>query len=203
MTKKRVGVLISGSGSNLQALIDACAQPNFPAEIVLVISNNADAYGLTRAKDAGIPAHILNHKDYASRDAFDQAMHQLLELHLADIVCLAGFMRLLSDGFVKNWHNKLINIHPSLLPSFKGAHAIRDALAAGVKITGCTVHFVRAEMDSGPIIIQAAVPVMQDDTQDSLAVRVLEQEHVCYAKALRWLAEDKLTIVGEKVGVSN
>ena len=203
MTKKRVGVLISGSGSNLQALIDACAQPNFPAEIVLVISNNADAYGLTRAKDAGIPAHILNHKDYASRDAFDQAMHQLLELHLVDIVCLAGFMRLLSDGFVKNWHNKLINIHPSLLPSFKGAHAIRDALAAGVKITGCTVHFVRAEMDSGPIIIQAAVPVMQDDTQDSLAVRVLEQEHVCYAKALRWLAEDKLTIVGEKVGVAN
>ena len=130
-------------------------------------------------------------------------MHQLLELHLVDIVCLAGFMRLLSDGFVKNWHNKLINIQPSLLPSFKGAHAIRDALAAGVKITGCTVHFVRAEMDSGPIIIQAAVPVMQDDTQDSLAVRVLEQEHVCYAKALRWLAEDKLTIVGEKVGVAN
>ena len=199
MGKKRVGVLISGSGSNLQALINACAQPDFPAEIVLVVCNKPDAYGLTRAKEAGIPAHVLNHKDYTSREAFDAAMHQLLEHHLVDIVCLAGFMRLLSDGFVRSWHDKLINIHPSLLPSFKGAHAIFDALKAGVKVTGCTVHFVRAEMDAGPIIMQAAVPVLQEDTEDALAVRVLEQEHRCYAQSLRWLAQDRLVVKDEKV----
>lgn len=199
MSKKRIGVLISGNGSNLQALIDACANPDFPAEIALVIANKPDAYGLTRAKNAGIPAHVLNHKDYSGREAFDAAMHQLLQLHLVDVVCLAGFMRLLSEGFVRDWHNKLLNIHPSLLPSFKGAHAIRDALAAGVKITGCTVHFVRAEMDAGPIITQAAVAVLPQDTQESLAARVLEQEHRCYVQALRWFAEGRLVISDNKV----
>ena len=199
MDKKRVGVLISGNGSNLQALIDTCARPDFPAEIVVVISNNPDAYGLTRAKNAGIPAQVLDHNDYGTRKDFDTAIHLLLEHHLVDMVCLAGFMRLLGDEFVHKWHNKLLNIHPSLLPAFKGAHAIRDALAAGVKITGCTLHFVRPEMDSGPIITQASVPVLQGDTQESLAARVLEQEHLCYAQALRWLAEGKIAVENEKV----
>ena len=201
MAKKRVGVLISGSGSNLQALIDACAAPDFPAEIAVVIANKADAYGLTRAKNAGIPAHVLNHKDYASREEFDAAMHQLLGHHLVDIVCLAGFMRLLSDGFVSQWHNKMLNIHPSLLPAFKGAHAIEDALAAGVKITGCTVHFVRVEMDAGPVILQASVPVLQEDTKELLAARVLVQEHRIYPQALRLWAEGKLSVEDEKVEI--
>jgi phosphoribosylglycinamide formyltransferase-1 len=169
----------------------------------VVIANKPDAFGLERAKKSGIPAHVINHKDHPTREAFDAAMHQLLQHHLVDVVCLAGFMRLLSEGFVRSWHDRLINIHPSLLPSFKGAHAIADALAAGVKITGCTVHFVRAEMDAGPIITQAAVPVLPNDTRESLAARVLEQEHACYVQALSWLCEDKLVIDGGKVLISN
>lgn len=199
MIKKRVGVLISGNGSNLQALIEACANPAFPAEIVVVISSRADAYGLERAKMAGIPALVLNPKDYTARDAFDLQIQQLLDRHLADVVCLAGFMRLLGDSFVTRWNDKLLNIHPSLLPAFKGAHAIRDALAAGVKITGCTVHFVRSDMDSGPIILQEAVKVLPGDTEVTLAARVLEMEHRCYAQALKWFCEGKLKVSGERV----
>lgn len=201
MSKCRVGVLISGNGSNLQALIDACAGADFPAEIAVVISNKADAYGLQRAKAAGIPALVLDHKAYATRGQFDDAMQQLLDRHLVDVVCLAGFMRLLTTGFVQAWYNKLINIHPSLLPAFKGTHAIADAIGAGVRITGCSVHFVRAEMDVGPIIVQAAVPVLVSDTPAILGARVLVQEHACYAKALRWLAEGRLSVVDEKVSV--
>lgn len=202
MSKLRVGVLISGHGSNLQALIDACAQPGYPAEIVLVISNKAEAFGLTRAKQVGIPAHTLNHKDYARREDFDTAMQSLLDQHLVDAVCLAGFMRLLTPGFVQAWRDRLINIHPSLLPSFKGVHAHADAIAAGVRISGCSVHFVRAEMDVGPIIVQAAVPVLADDTPETLGARVLVQEHRCYPLALRWLAEGRLSVVDEKVRVA-
>ncbi len=202
MTKKRVGVLISGSGSNLQALIEACQQPDFPAEIAVVLSNKADAYGLERAKLVGIPAHVLSHKDFGTRDEYDAELHQMLNRHLVDVVCLAGFMRILSDGFVARWHDAMINIHPSLLPSFKGAHAIRDALAAGVKVTGCSVHFVRAEMDSGPIIAQAAVPVLPGDNESKLAARVLEQEHKIYPLALRLFADGKLTVSDEKVVIS-
>lgn len=199
MSKCRVGVLISGSGSNLQALIDACAAPDYPAEIVVVISNKADAFGLERARKVGIPALVLEHEGFASREQFDDEMLRLLNRHLVDVVCLAGFMRLLSPGFVQAWHNKLLNIHPSLLPAFKGAHAHVDAIAAGVRISGCTVHFVRAAMDVGPIIIQAAVPVLQQDTPETLGARVLEQEHHIYPQALRLLAEGKLSVVDEKV----
>lgn len=202
MNKCRAGVLISGNGSNLQALIDACAKGDFPAEIAVVISNKADAFGLERAKKAGIPAHVIDHKDFATRRQFDDAMQMLLDQHLADVVCLAGFMRLLSPEFVQSWHNKLVNIHPSLLPSFKGVHAHEEAIAAGVKFSGCSVHFVRAEMDVGPIIVQAAVPVLQEDTAATLGARVLVQEHRCYPLALQWLAEGRLLVVDEKVRVA-
>jgi len=195
-------VLISGNGSNLQALIDACGLADFPAEIVVVISSKADAFGLERAKKSGIPALVLDHQDFASRALFDEEMQRLLDRHLVDVVCLAGFMRLLTPAFVHSWQDKLVNIHPSLLPSFKGVHAHRDAIAAGVRISGCSVHFVRAEMDVGPIIMQAAVPVLPDDTEEVLGKRVLAQEHVCYPLALRWLAEGRLSVVDEKVGVS-
>jgi phosphoribosylglycinamide formyltransferase-1 len=192
MAKKRLGVLISGSGSNLQALIDACAAPDFPAEIALVISNKADAFGLERAQNAGITTKVLNHRDYADRVAFDRALTASLQDAGVDLVCLAGFLRLVTPEFVETWHNRLINIHPSLLPSFKGLHAPAQALAAGVKIAGCTVHFVRAEMDSGPIIAQAAVPVLANDTADTLAARILTQEHLLYPLAVQLWAEGKL-----------
>lgn len=199
MAKCKVGVLISGSGTNLQALMDACAQPGFPAEIVTVISNKENAYGLNRARNAGITAHVLDHKAYPSRQHFDMAMNDLLAHHLAEVVCLAGFMRLLSPEFVRHWHNRLLNIHPSLLPAFKGVHVHEQVLAAGVRFSGCTVHFVRPDMDAGPIIIQAAVPVFPQDAPQELAARVLEQEHRCYPQALRWLAEGRLEVRDEKV----
>lgn len=201
MTKKKIGVLISGGGSNLQALIDACASPDYPAEIAVVISNQESAYGLNRARERDIPAHIISHKDHASRRAFDDAMQDMLERHSVEIVCLAGFMRLLSREFVARWPDKLLNIHPSLLPAFKGTRAHEEVIASGVRFSGCTVHFVRPEMDKGPIIIQAAVPVLPDDTHETLAARVLGQEHICYPLALCWLAEGRLVIEHEKVTV--
>ena len=184
----KVGVLISGRGSNLQALIDACAKPDFPAKIVGVISNKAEAYGLERAQKANIPTAFISHKNYASREEFDRAVNaQLLKMGV-EFVCLAGFMRLISPWFVAQWPNKMINIHPSLLPAFKGAHSHRDALAAGAKTHGCTVHYVTDEMDAGPIIAQASVPVLAGDTEDTLAARVLEQEHILYPEALKKIA---------------
>ena len=201
MVKCRVGVLISGNGSNLQALIDACANVAFPAEIAVVISNKANAFGVQRAKDKGIPALVIDHKEFDTRAQFDDGLQHLLDHHLVDVVCLAGFMRLLTPAFVQAWHNKLINIHPSLLPSFKGVHAHEEAIAAGVRISGCSVHFVRAEMDVGPIICQAAVPVLAGDMPADLAARVLLQEHRCYPLALRWLAEGRLKVMDEKVVV--
>ena len=188
MSKLRLAVLISGNGSNLQALIDACRMPDFPAEIVLVISNKADAYGLTRAKQAGIQALVVDHKAYASREAFDAALHEALVAQRVQLVCLAGFMRLLSPGFVEKWPRKMINIHPSLLPKFKGAHAIRDALAAGEEVTGCTVHYVVAEMDAGEIILQEQVAIHPGDTLDTLAERIHAAEHRIYVEAVRRLA---------------
>jgi len=192
----KVGVLISGRGSNLQALIDAAADPSFPAEIVLVLSNKADATGLARAEAAGIPTRVISHRGHPDRAAFDAAMTAALVDAGAELVCLAGFMRLLSGDFVDAWHDRLINIHPSLLPSFRGLHAHEQALAAGVRFTGCTVHFVRAEMDDGPIVVQAAVPVLQDDTAETLAARVLLAEHRCYPQAVRWIAERRVRIEG-------
>ena len=189
MNKKRVGVFISGNGSNLQALIDACAAPDFPAQINVVISNKAEAFGLTRARNIGIATHALNHKDYPTREAFDEATHQILLSHNIEIVCLAGFMRLLSSTFVDRWKDRLINIHPSLLPAFKGAHAVTDALAAGAKVTGCTVHQVITEVDAGSIILQAEVPILEDDTESTLLERIHKQEHRIYPLALKKLAE--------------
>ncbi len=185
---KRTAVLISGNGSNLQALIDAAKAPGYPAEIALVISNKADSYGLKRAQAAGIPMRVISHKDYQNREAFDAAMQQELEKAKIEIVCLAGFMRLLSKGFVERWEGRMLNIHPSLLPAFKGAHAIRDALKAGAAVTGCTVHFVTYEVDSGPVMLQAEVRVEENDTEETLAQRIHAQEHRIYPAALKQLA---------------
>lgn len=192
MSKAKVGVLISGNGSNLQALIDACKDPAYPAEITAVISNKDDAYGINRASEAGIATHVINHKDYKTREAFDEAVQQMLKRHNVEIVCLAGFMRLLSPWFVRQWDGRMLNIHPSLLPKFKGAHAIRDALAAGEKVTGCTVHFVVPEVDSGPVILQAEVPILKNDTEQSLAERIHVEEHKIYPQALKQIAEKLL-----------
>lgn len=192
MARKRAGVLISGNGSNLQALIDAARAPHYPAEIALVISNKENAYGLVRAKNAGIPALAINHKAYPTREAFDDAMYQELTRHGVEYVCLAGFMRLLSDGFVECWKGRMLNIHPSLLPAFKGTHAVRDALAANIKETGCTVHLVTKELDSGPVVLQARVPVLPNDTEDTLHQRIHEEEHKLYPQALRLLVEGKV-----------
>ncbi|TAN51461.1 MAG: phosphoribosylglycinamide formyltransferase [Rhodospirillales bacterium] len=200
---KRVGVLISGRGSNLQALIDAQKAAEYPARIVRVISNVADVHGLTRAEEAGIPTAVIPHKNYPDRQSFEAAIDAQLKTDQVDIVCLAGFMRVLTDGFVSAWNGRLINIHPSLLPLFKGLHTHERALAEGVRFTGCTVHFVVPEMDSGPIIVQAAVPVLQGDTSDTLAARVLEQEHVIYPLALAMVATNKARIVDGVVHLSN
>jgi len=196
--RKKIGVLVSGRGSNLQALLDACADPAFPAEIVLVISNVPGVLALERAEAAGVATAVIPHRDYPSREAFDAAMDRVLRAAGIDIVCLAGFMRLLSSDFVAGWRGAMLNIHPSLLPSFKGLHTHRQALDAGVKLHGCTVHLVTPDLDDGPILIQAAVPVRDDDDEHSLAARVLEQEHVAYPQALRLLAEGRVTVEGNR-----
>jgi phosphoribosylglycinamide formyltransferase-1 len=195
--RKRVGVLISGRGSNLQALLDACAEPTFPAEIVLVVSNKAEAPGLERAVRAGVPTRIVARRDYPDRAACDAAMTAALEAAGVELVCLAGFMRLLSEAFVDHWRDRMINIHPALLPLFPGLDTHASALQAGVKLHGCTVHFVRFEMDSGPIIGQAAVPVLPGDDADSLAARVLEAEHRLYPHCLRLVAEGRVEVRGQ------
>ena len=196
--RKKVGVLVSGRGSNLQALLDACADPAFPAEIVLVISNVPGVFALERAEKAGVATRVIPHKGFASREAFDAEMDQALRAAGVEIVCLAGFMRLLSAGFAESWRDRMINIHPALLPSFKGLHTHRRAIEAGVKLHGCTVHLVTPDLDDGPILVQAAVPVLADDTEDSLAARVLEQEHRAYPQALRLLAEGRVTVDGNR-----
>ncbi len=202
MEKLKIGVLISGRGSNLQALIDACAQPDFPAEIVIVISNKADAYGLERAKAAKIKTKVINHKEFEKRVDFDYEMHKQLEKAKVQLVCLAGFMRLLSPWFAKEWRDRLINIHPSLLPKHKGLDTHKAALAAGDQTHGCTVHFVRAELDAGPTILQAEVPVMPDDTEEILAARVLIEEHKIYPEAVKLYAEGRVNIIEEQVFVT-
>ena len=189
----RLAVLISGRGSNLQALIDACAQDEFPASVVLVVSNNPDAQGLARAEAAGIPTATVERRDYDSRDAFDEALSQTISAHDADLVCLAGFMSILGAGFVARWRGRLINIHPSLLPEFPGLDTHARVLAAGVRTTGCTVHYVTAEVDAGPVIIQQSVAVEANDTPETLAARVLVAEHRIYPRAVRLIAEDGTT----------
>jgi phosphoribosylglycinamide formyltransferase-1 len=187
--KKRVAVLISGYGGNLQALIDACAKPEYPAEIIAVISNKAEAYGLERAKKHNIPAFFINHKDFNSREEFDNQIHNKLIEAGAEIVCLAGFMRLLSADFVNKWSGRMINIHPSLLPDFKGANAVEDAFKARASKTGCSVHYVVPEMDAGEVIIQREVDILPTDTIEILYEKIHVQEHIAYPEALRVVAE--------------
>ncbi|KIL98472.1 Phosphoribosylglycinamide formyltransferase [Paramagnetospirillum magnetotacticum MS-1] len=196
--KKKVGVLVSGRGSNLQALLDACADPAFPAEIALVISNVPGVYALERAAKAGVPTLTIPHKGFPSREAFDAEMDKALRAAGIEIVCLAGFMRLLSTPFAEGWRGRMINIHPALLPSFKGLHTHARAIEAGVKLHGCTVHLVTPELDDGPILVQKAVPVLASDDEDSLAARVLEQEHKAYPEALRLLAEGRVVVDGNR-----
>ncbi|WP_281019031.1 MULTISPECIES: phosphoribosylglycinamide formyltransferase [unclassified Minwuia] len=201
MARLKLGVLISGRGSNLQALIDAAADPAFPAEITVVISNIAGVQGLQRAADAGIETCVIDHKAHDGRAAFESALTEALEAHQVRLVCLAGFMRLLTKGFVDHWRDRIINIHPSLLPAFKGLNTHERVLDYGVKFTGCTVHFVRAEMDEGPIIVQGVVPVISSDTPDRLAARVLQVEHRIYPLAVRLVAEGRARVVGDAVNI--
>ena len=192
--KRKVSVLISGRGSNLQALIEASRNADYPGEIVLVLSTVADAKGLERARAASIPTAVIDHSRYPSREAFDQAMDARLSEAGAELVCLAGFMRILTDEFVRRWRGRMINIHPSLLPSFKGTHVHEQVIASGEKISGCTVHFVVPELDSGPIIAQSAVPVLESDTPQALATRVLEEEHKLYPLALKRVIEGRIRL---------
>jgi phosphoribosylglycinamide formyltransferase-1 len=195
MARKRVAILISGRGSNMLALLEAAKATDYPAEIALVLSNETKAEGLQRAAAAGVATAVLDHRPFGKdREAFERALHEKLVASAIDIVCLAGFMRLLTPWFVRQWDGRLLNIHPALLPAFKGLDTHARALAAGVKQHGATVHFVVPEMDSGPIIAQGAVPVLANDTQSSLAARVLEVEHRLYPQALRLVAEGRVAV---------
>ncbi|QEM81608.1 phosphoribosylglycinamide formyltransferase [Halomonas binhaiensis] len=195
-TQPRVVVLISGGGSNLQALIDAQTHDQLGGEIVAVVSNVADAYGLQRARDAGIDAVVLPHQEYETRDAFDGALIKVIERHEPDLVVLAGFMRILTPRFVQRFLGRMINIHPSLLPEYQGLHTHARALADGVEEHGCSVHFVTEELDGGPVIVQAAVKVLADDDEDNLKARVLTREHLIFPIAVRWFLEGRLQLQG-------
>ena len=196
---RRVAVLISGRGSNMVSLIEAASAPGFPAEIALVLSNRPGAAGLERARAAGIATAVVDHKTHPTRESFEQAMDSVLLEHGIEFICLAGFMRVLTEEFVERWAGRMINIHPSLLPLFRGVHTHRRALEEGVLIHGCTVHFVVPELDAGPIIAQAAVPVVPGDTEESLAARILVQEHVLYPQALRMICDGSARLEGGRV----
>jgi phosphoribosylglycinamide formyltransferase-1 len=199
MSRKRVGVLISGRGSNLAARITAARQPDYPADIVLVASNRFEAAGLARAAEASIPTAVVDHKAFPDRRAFEEELDRTLQAAGIEILCLAGFMRVLTDWFVERWAGRMLNIHPSLLPAFRGTDTHRQALAAGVLIHGCTVHFVTLDLDAGPIVAQAAVRVLPGDTEETLAARVLAEEHRLYPFALRLVCEGKARLDGERV----
>lgn len=199
MARLKTAILISGRGSNMQALVDAAADTDYPAQIVSVISNVPGAGGLERAAQAGISTTAIDHRDFVGRASFENALHAELTEAGVELVCLAGFMRLLTAEFVERWFDRMINIHPSLLPAFKGLQTHERVLAEGVRFTGCTVHFVRPAMDAGPIIVQGAVPVLPGDDADSLAARVLNAEHRCYPHALRLVANGRTSIVDETV----
>jgi phosphoribosylglycinamide formyltransferase-1 len=196
-----IGVLISGGGTNLQAIIDAIEAKKLDAKIQVVLSNRADAYGLIRAKNHGIPVEVLDHQSFSSREAFDQAMVDILRSRDVELAVLAGFMRLLSPVFVTAYSNRIMNIHPALLPAFPGLRVQQKAVEHGVRFSGCTVHFVNEACDEGPIIMQAVVPVFPDDTAESLAARILEQEHRIYPRAIQLYSEGRLRIDGRKVWV--
>ncbi|HEV8583942.1 MAG TPA: phosphoribosylglycinamide formyltransferase [Methylomirabilota bacterium] len=196
-----VGVLASGRGSNLQALLDACAAPDFPARVVVVISDRERAPALERARAAGVEALWLNPKEYADRESFDLALVQELEKRAVGLVCHAGYMRILSAAYCRAFAGRAMNIHPSLLPAFPGLHAQRQALEHGARVAGCTVHFSDEGVDTGPIVLQAAVPVLPDDTEETLAARILVEEHRLFPAAVRLFAEGRLEIVGRRVAI--
>jgi phosphoribosylglycinamide formyltransferase-1 len=197
----RLGVLASGRGSNLQAILDAAARPDFPAEVAVVLADRERAAALERAARAGVPARFVDPKAYADRTAYDAALTATLEAHRVGLVCLAGFMRILTPAFVRAWAGRIMNVHPSLLPAFPGLAAQRQALEYGVKVAGATVHFVDEGVDTGPIIVQASVPVLEDDTEETLAARILVEEHRLYPEAIRLFAEGRLTIEGRRVRI--
>jgi phosphoribosylglycinamide formyltransferase-1 len=191
---KRIVILISGRGSNMRSIVQACAAERWPAKVVAVLANRPQAAGLAFAAEHGIVTAVVDHKDFATRDDFDAALSRAVEAHAPDLVVLAGFMRILGDRFVRLYEGRLLNIHPSLLPAFPGLHTHRRAIEAGCKVAGATVHLVTAELDHGPIVMQATVPVLPGDTEEALAARVLDKEHVIYPRAVRWFVEGRLVI---------
>ncbi len=199
MTRRRIAILISGRGSNLVSLMEAARAPDYPAQIALVLSNRPDAEGLDRARDAGIDALAIDHKAYSTRESFEQALDEALRARDIEFICLAGFMRVLTNWFVERWAGRMVNIHPSLLPLFRGTQTHRRALEEGVLVHGCTVHFVVPELDAGPIVAQAVVPVVPGDTEASLAARVLDQEHQLYPQALRMICSGRARLDGGRV----
>jgi len=202
MAKLKVGILISGRGSNMAALIEAAQAADYPAEIACVVSNVAAAPGVATAQAVGIATAVVPHRDFPDRETFDRAVSAELERHDVGLVALAGFMRIQSAWFPTHWAGRIVNIHPSLLPAFPGLRVQQQAIDAGVRVSGCTVHFVTPELDSGPIIAQAAVPVLPSDTADSLAARILRQEHRIYPQVVRWVAEDRIRVTNGRVEVS-
>ncbi len=202
MKKLRLGILASGGGSNLQSIIDACAGGAISAEIALVLTNNPEAGALERARKAGVPSLCIDHRGFASREEFDRRMVEALREAEVELVCLAGFMRLISPAFLEAFPGGVMNIHPALLPAFPGLHVQRKALEYGARFAGCTVHFVDAGVDTGPIIIQAVVPVLDDDTEQTLSARILREEHRIYPRAIQLFAEKRLKIEGRRVRVS-
>jgi len=197
----KLGVLISGNGSNLQSIIDHIEKGSLKAIIKIVISNNPEAYGIARAKKHGIPVVVLKNGDFKNKEAFDLELIRILKNNCVDLVILAGFMRIITPTFLKAFPHKIINIHPALLPSFPGIHGQKQALDYGVKLSGCTVHFVDEGVDTGPIIIQSAVQVFDDDTEETLAARILNEEHRIYPRAIQLFAEGKIEIIGHKVRI--
>ena len=202
MAKLKVGVLISGRGSNMAALVRAAEAPDYPAEIACVVSNKAEAPGLQIAAGKGIPTSVVSHRSHPDRETFDRAVSAELEKHGIGLVVMAGFMRILSPWFPARWANRLINIHPSLLPAFRGMHVQQQAIDSGVRMSGCTAHFVIPDLDSGPIIAQAAVPVLDGDTAETLSARILRQEHRLYPEVVRWFAEGRITVDGSRATVA-
>lgn len=194
MMKKKIVVLVSGNGSNLQAIIDACQRNQINGQVVAVISNQADAYSLIRAKQANIPSHVINHQSFANRAEFDHKVQQQIDQYQPDLIVLAGYMRILTADFVQHYIGKMLNIHPSLLPKYPGLHTHRKAIEAGEKEHGTTVHFVTEELDGGPIILQAKVPIFNNDTEQDVIDRVLTQEHNIYPLVIQWFCDDRLSM---------
>ena len=194
-----IAVLVSGSGSNLQAIIDASERGEIPCRVALVVSNKADAYGLVRARNHGIPTEVVDHRSFESREAFDARLVEVIRSSGARLVCLAGFMRVVTPVFLRAFPHRILNIHPALLPSFPGTHGPRQALQYGVRFSGCTVHFLDEGVDTGPIIVQAVVPVYEDDTEETLAARILKEEHRIYPMAIRLFFEGRLELSGRRV----